>query len=116
MDIHFTINFSVCCVGVRERGVSLDQLTPEMATISHTSDTIIPQLTLIAVIAKKPVVMVATRWFCVSTSIRTCLQCLDPADKSLVIWSAGRLLRHRLGFHREGPRNQKWSSGGFWLT
>lgn len=43
----------------------------------------IPELTLIAVIAKKPVVMVATRWFCVSTSIHTCLHCLDPADKEL---------------------------------
>ena len=61
----------------------------EMATNSHT---LIPELTLIAVIAKKPVVMVATRWFCVSTSIHTCLQSLAPADKSSQIWSASRLL------------------------
>ena len=91
----------------------MDELSPGMATSSHT---IIPELTLIAVIAKKPVVMVATRWFCVSTSIHTCLQCLDPADKSSLIWSASRLHGHRLGFHREGPRNQNWSSGGFWSS
>jgi hypothetical protein len=77
----------------------------EMATSSHT---IIPELTLIAVIAKKPC----------SAGVVLCeykhTESLDPAGKNSQLWSASRLQGHRLGFHREGPSNQNWSSGWFW--
>ena len=55
--------------------------------------------------------MVGTRWFCVSTCIHTCLHYLDPADNILTDLVSSQASHTRLGFHKEGPRNQNGVSG-----
>ena len=74
--IYVVLHFLFLPHRCRSEWGSLEELNHTMARdMATSSHTLIPELTLIAVIAKKPdwVVMVATRWFCVSKSIHTCL-------------------------------------------
>ena len=97
------------------------QSTAWMCTVHHGQPLVThsfthnnSMLTLIAVKGRSQVAMVGTRWFCVSTCIHTCLLLQTQLITYSQIWLAHRLHTHRLGFHKEGPRNQKWSKWRLW--